>query len=102
MNDVIEKDDSKIDKLLDLQETYTELAPEPEPSSVIEKDDLKLDDLLDLQSMAIAEPEPSSIEEKYEEELAFQQIAESIISRLSSQNPIVEYEEDEEEDYEDW
>ena len=64
----------------------------------IEQDDLRFEELLDLQSMTVPEPEPSSVEEKYEEELTFQKIAESIISRLGT-DPIVECDGEDDEEW---
>jgi hypothetical protein len=96
MNDSIENDDQKLKGLFIKQ--YPDGPPIRESDDSIENDDIKLDELLTLQSISEPMPEPSSIEEKYEEELVFEQIAELIQHRLATkEEPIIEENEDKEE-----
>jgi hypothetical protein len=83
MSDSIEQDDQKLKGMLMKQHPDSPPVYENNDSS-IEKDDIKIDELLTLQSISEPVPEPNSIEEKYEEELVFEQIAELINHRLSA------------------
>ena len=81
MSDSIEQDDQKLKGMLIQQ--HPEGPPIHQSDDSIENDDIKLDELLTLQSISEPLPVPPSIEEKYEEELIFEQVAELINSRLA-------------------
>jgi len=77
----IRQDDQKFCEMQAKQ--HPDGPPVCESNDTIEKDDLKLDDLMVLQSLSEPPPEYSSIEEKYEEEIVFEQIAGLINQRLA-------------------
>ena len=97
MNNPIEKEDKKFREMMTKQK-YDEPLLVPDDDE-INNDDIKLDELLTLQSISEPIPEPSSIEEKYEEELIFEQVAELINSRLAAKENAEQIIEEMEEEY---
>ena len=85
MSNTIEKDDSKLIDMLEKQQPNGPIIPygHKEEDGQIENDDIKFEELLSLQSMSEPAPEHASIEEKYEEELVFEQIADIVNRRLA-------------------
>lgn len=75
MNDSVQKDDEKFDKLYNKQryEDRNHLDPE----TLLEKENDKMEDLMFLQEVSQKE-EPKSIEEKYEEQFVLDEISELI------------------------
>lgn len=98
MNNSIEQDDQALKGMLMKQ--HPEGPPVCKSDDSIENDDIKLDELLVLQSLSEEIPESSSIEEKYEEELIFEQVAELINSRLAAKEDVEQIIEEMEEEYE--
>ena len=84
MSDSIEQDDQKLKGMLIQQ--HPDGPPIIQSDDSIETDDIKLDELLTLQSISEPLPEPPSIEEKYEEEIIFEQVAKLINSRLAKKD----------------
>jgi hypothetical protein len=97
MSDPIEQDDQTLKGMLMKQ--HPEGPPVCKSDNSIENDDIKLDELLVLQSLSEEILEPSSIEEKYEEELIFEQVAELINSRLAAKENAEQIIEEMEEEY---
>jgi hypothetical protein len=92
----IEQDDQRFCEMMVKQ--HPDGPPIYQGDDSIEKDDVKLDELLTLQSISEPLPEPSSIEEKYEEELVFEQIAELINDRLAAKEDVEQVIEEMEEE----
>ena len=97
MSDSIEQDDQKLKGMLIQQ--HPDGPPIIQSDDSIETDDIKLDELLTLQSISEPLPEPPSIEEKYEEEIIFEQVAKLINSRLAAKEDVEQVIEEMEEEY---
>lgn len=92
MNNSIEDDDKKFNKLITKQHSTCEsfVSANSKPADSIEEDDEKLEKLLFFQDLTQTENKHESLEEKYEQEIIMEQISKKWMKSLEEDTDIVD------------